>query len=259
MHLFNRVKFRTPESVELEFTLAGIGSRVFALIIDYHILAATLAVFFLIWAMVAEQLGDFLTEIFGSAVPLWLLAIAFLCGTAIYAGYFVLFETLWQGQTPGKRIAKIRVIRDDGRPIGLQQASLRALLRPFDESLFIGAFLIALSRQEKRLGDLAAGTIVIQAQTATKSAVFTISEQAKSLHIQLRQIADLSLLLPDDFAIIREYLGRRSAMSSKARTLLSLKLSQQVQAIVNLENLPADVTPDVFLESVYFAYQHPEY
>ncbi|MBD2384470.1 RDD family protein [Cylindrospermum sp. FACHB-282] len=259
MHLFNHVKFRTPESVELEFTLAGIGSRVFALIIDYLILLATLAVFFLIWAFVAAQLGDSLTEIFGSAVPLWLLAIAIVASTVIYAGYFVLFETLWQGQTPGKRIAKIRVIRDDGRPIGLQQASLRAVLRLFDESLFIGAFLIALSPQEKRLGDLAAGTIVIQTQTATKSAAFTISEQAKSLHIELRQTADLSLLLPDDFAIIREYLGRRSAMASKARALLSLKLSQQVQAIINLENLPVDVTSDVFLEAIYLAYQQPEY
>ncbi|MBC1295254.1 RDD family protein, partial [Nostoc sp. UCD122] len=133
------------------------------------------------------------------------------------------------------------------------------LLRPFDETLFIGAFLIMLGSREKRLGDLAAGTIVIQAETLIASATLTISEQAKELHEQLIQIADLSKLLPDDFAVIREYLQRRAAMSLKARASLSLKLAEQVVAIINLENLPEAVTPDVFLEAVYLVYQEPKF
>lgn len=259
MHIFNRVKFDTPESVELEFTLAGIGNRAYALMIDYLILAATFVVYLLVWASIFGQLIDVGNRIVGSEVALWLTAIAFLLAFFIYAGYFVFFETLWQGQTPGKRVAKIRVVRDDGRLVGLQQASLRALLRPVDESLFLGAFLIMFNSKEKRLGDLAAGTIVIQAQTTNKSAGFTVSEQARSLHARLLEIADLSQLLPDDFAIVREYLLRRSSMTAKARALLSLKLAQQLQAIINLETLPANVTADVFLEAVYLAYQQPEF
>jgi uncharacterized RDD family membrane protein YckC len=192
-------------------------------------------------------------------LDIWLLAIFVIIAFAIYISYFVFFETLWFGQTPGKRFAKIRVVRDDGRPIGLQQATLRALLRPFDESLFIGAFLIMLGRREKRLGDLVADTIVIQAQTPTISATLTISEQAKILHKKLVQIAELSQLLPDDFAVIREYLQRRGAMSLKARASLSLKLAEQVTAIINLEKLPEAVTPDLFLEAVYLMYQQPEF
>ncbi|MBC6434144.1 RDD family protein [Nostoc sp. HG1] len=257
MHLFNNVKFNTPESVELEFTLAGIGNRAWALLIDYHVLAVIWVGFFTVWSIVSVQLGDFWVDIFGTAVTLWLIAIAFLASFIIYVGYFVVFETLWFGQTPGKRVAKIRVVRDDGRLIGLQQATLRALLRPFDETLFIGAFLIMLSRREKRLGDLAAGTIVIQAQTPTASTTLTISEQAKGLHEQLIEIADLSQLLPDDFAVIRDYLQRRGAMSLKAKALLSLKLAEQVVAIINLEKLPEGVTSDVFLEAVYLVYQQP--
>jgi hypothetical protein len=138
----------------------------------------------------------------------------------------------------------------------MQQATLRALLRPFDEFLFIGAFLIMFSRQEKRLGDLAAGTIVIQAGTPTTSANIIISEQAKSLYQELIQITDLSRLLPDDFAVIREYLQRRSAMSPKAKSALSLKLSQQVQGILNIENLPATIHSDILLEAVYLGYQN---
>ncbi|MEH2064437.1 MAG: RDD family protein [Nostoc sp.] len=259
MHLFNNVKFNTPESVELEFTLAGIGNRAWALLIDYHVLAVILVGFFTAWSIISVPLGDFWVDIFGTSVTLWLMAIAFLVSFIIYIGYFVFFETLWFGQTPGKRVAKIRVVRDDGRLIGLQQATLRALLRPFDETLFIGAFLIILGRREKRLGDLVAGTIVIQAQTPTASATLTISDRAKVLHEELVKTADLSPLMPDDFAVIREYLQRRGAMSLKARASLSLKLAEQVVAILNLEKLPEVVTPDVFLEAVYLGYQQPEF
>ena len=259
MHLFNRIKFRTPESVELEFTLAGIGNRAWALLIDYHILAFILVGFYIIFGVGIVQLSDFWIKVFGANLGLWMIAIAFLIAFTIYSGYFVFFESIWQGQTPGKRFAKIRVVRDDGRPIGLQQAALRGLLRPLDEFLFIGAFLIMLGRHEKRLGDFAAGTIVIQDQIPTGSATVNISEQAKSLYEELRQIADLSPLLPDDFAVIREYLQRRSGMSPRAKSSLSFKLSQQIQSIINLEQMPAGVAPDVFLEAIYLAYKQTEY
>ncbi|AUT00742.1 hypothetical protein CLI64_10215 [Nostoc sp. CENA543] len=256
MHLFNRVKYRTPESVELEFTLAGIGNRAWALLIDYLVLAAILTAFLIVWVIIVGQLSDFWSQIFGSAVGVWLIAITLIVSFVIYAGYFVFFETIWRGQTPGKQAAKIRVVRDDGRPIGMPQAALRALLRPFDEFMFIGAFLIMFSRQEKRLGDLAAGTIVIQAEAATTSATIMISEQAQVWHQELMQIADLSVLLPDDFAVIREYLQRRKAMSPKARSALALKLSQQVKEILHIDELPAAIHPDIVLEAVYLAYQN---
>ncbi|MEH2274016.1 MAG: RDD family protein [Nostoc sp.] len=261
MRFFNRITFQTPESVELEFTLAGIGNRALALLIDYTILIVTLLLFVLIWSVLSTQLLNFVEDFFTNSINLgvWFLAIFFIIAFAIYISYFIFFETLWFGQTPGKRFAKIRVVRDDGRLIGLQQATLRALLRPFDETLFIGAFLIMLGRREKRLGDLAAGTIVIQAQTPTASATLTISEQAKVLNQQLLEITDLSQLLPDDFAVIREYLQRRGAMSLKARASLSLKLAEQVQSIINLEKLPEAVTPDVFLEAIYLVYKQPEF
>ncbi|RCJ37706.1 hypothetical protein A6769_12485 [Nostoc punctiforme NIES-2108] len=261
MRFFNRITFQTPESVELEFTLAGIGNRALALLIDYTVLGITLLLFVLTWSVLSTQLLNFVEYFFKNlpSLDIWLLAIFFIIAFAIYIGYFVFFETLWFGETPGKRVAKIRVVRDDGRLIGLQQATLRALLRPFDETLFIGAFLIMLGSREKRLGDLAAGTIVIQAQTPTPSSTLVISEQAKTLHEQLVQIADLSPLMPDDFAVIREYLQRRGAMSLKARASLSLKLAEQVVAIINLEKLPEAITPDVFLEAIYLGYQQPKF
>ncbi len=257
MHIFNRVKFVTPESVELEFTLAGIGSRAWALIIDYHVLGLIIGLFLIVWTTISVQLLDFWTSIFGDQAGLWSLAIAFFLFFAIYVGYFVFFEAIWQGQTPGKRVAKIRVVRDDGRPVGLQQTTLRALLRPFDELLFIGAFLIIFSGKEKRLGDLIAGTIVIQTQAVNVSVKekLVLSEAANSVCENLLQVADLSPMLPDDFAVIREYLIRRNIMSEKARASLSLELTRQVQSIIKLENFDNHVSPDVFLEAIYLAYQ----
>lgn len=256
MRFFNRVTLQTPESVELEFTLAGIGNRTLALLIDYTVLSVILIVFIFAWSFLSTQFLNFLKDFGDSSINLrlWLLAIALIVGFFIYTGYFVFFETLWQGQTPGKRFAKIRVIRDDGRLIGLQQATLRSLTRPFDD-IFLGAFLIMLGRREKRLGDWAAGTIVIQAEPPVAAATFAVSEQAQPLVEQLLQTTDFSQLLPDDFAVIRAYLQRRRAMAPKARAQLSLQLSQQVQTVIALERLPATVTPDVFLEAVYLAYQ----
>ncbi|MDJ0618482.1 MAG: RDD family protein [Calothrix sp. MO_192.B10] len=253
MHIFNRVKHQTPESVELEFILAGIGSRAWALLIDYLILWLFLILFFVAWVAIVGQL----MELFDNRdIFLWLYAIFLIVNYFIYTGYFVFFETLWQGQSPGKRIAKIRVIRDDGRPVGLQQAVLRALLRPIDDTFFLGAFFILFNRKEKRLGDILAGTLVIQTQPpASKKATLSLSEEAQPLAKELLQIGDFSKMLPDDFAIIREYLQRRGKMTAKARAKLSLELEKQVQAVLNIEQLPAPASSDIFLEAVYLAYQ----
>jgi uncharacterized RDD family membrane protein YckC len=257
MHFFNRVTLQTPESVELEFTLAGIGNRALALLIDYIVLFGSLALFWILWAIFATQLADLLSNVTGknSGLEVWLLAIALLINFFVYMGYFVFFEVFWQGQTPGKRYAKIRVIQDDGRRVSIQQATLRSLLRPIDDTLFIGAFLIMLGRQEKRLGDMAAGTLVIQEEYVVATTNFSISEPAKQLAQELPQMADVSQLLPDDFAAIREYLQRRGGMLPKAKVDLSLQLARQVRTIIALEKLPEGLTPDIFLEAVYLAYQ----
>lgn len=257
MHIFNRITHQTPESVELEFTLAGIGNRTWALLIDYHVVAAILVVFLSLWLAISSVIVDAWAQAFGTSnIELWFRAIAILAVFAINTGYFVFFETLWHGQTPGKKIAKIRVIQDDGRLIGLQQATLRALLRSIDDILFIGALLIMLTNKEKRLGDLAAGTIVVQTETATKSSTFALSDAAKETANQLLQTqADFAQLLPDDFATIRDYLQRRETMTLAAREQVSLNLAKQVKAIIGLEKLPTPIEPDLFLEAAYLAYQ----
>lgn len=257
MSLFKQVKLLTPESIELKFTLAGIGSRALALLIDYHVLALSLGLFGWLLSVFLDGLMNYLDalEVNYGQVPLWVLSIGLLLSFAIYTGYFVLFEVLWQGQSPGKRLTKIRVIRDNGQPVRLAQATLRALLRPVDDFLFIGMFFIMLGQQEKRLGDWVAGTLVIQEDRPHNRNKLMISDSARQLAIQLPDLINLEQLQPDDFAVISDYLNRRPTLSAQARNNLSLKLAREIREIVQLAEIPQGLTPDQFLEAIYLAYQ----
>ncbi|WP_319422079.1 RDD family protein [Pleurocapsa sp. FMAR1] len=256
MRFFNQINLQTPESVELEFTLAGIGNRAFALIIDYIIISLTALLTWGVSYFFAYQIDP--GFIFGSNPDLlaqWIIAIQSLVAFAIYAGYFVILETLWQGQTPGKKWTKIRVIRDNGKPERLPQAILRALLRPVDDILFIGVFFIFFSQKEKRIGDLVAGTLVVQDEQASKSANFDISPEAQDLAVQLKIESEITNLLPEDFATIRDFLQRRQNIMLEYQHQLSRKLAEQVKEIILLEKVPENYSNSQFLEAIYLAYQ----
>jgi uncharacterized RDD family membrane protein YckC len=254
----NHATLVTPESVELEFMLAGIGSRSWALSLDYGILGIGLAAFWLIWAWFAEEMLVWLdgSGVNYSVLPYWLLAIALLITFFLFTGYFILFETVWQGQTPGKRIMKLRVIRDNGQPVGLSQAALRSLLRPIDDLLLIGALFVVLGKQEKRIGDWAAGTLVVQESSAEKPAPVTLSKESKTLAAMLADDIAIDRLSPDDFATIRDYLSRRPMLDPKAHRTLRRRLAKTAKERVQLETVPEGVTAEQFLEALYVAYQN---
>ena len=256
MRFFNQINLQTPESVELEFTLAGIGNRSLALIIDYIILGLTILFVWVISAFLAFQLvPSLITDGVLDRLAQWIWAIQAITTFAIYVGYFVALETLWQGQTPGKKWTKIRVIRDNGKPERLPQAILRALLRPVDDILFIGVFFLIFSPQEKRIGDLVAGTIVVQEEQGAKSTNIDISAEAQDLAVQLKIEAEMTNLLPEDFAIIRDFLQRRKNIILEYQHKLSRKLAEQVKEIILLEDVPEGYSNSQFLEATYLAYQ----
>ncbi|WP_204105531.1 MULTISPECIES: RDD family protein [Spirulina sp. CCY15215] len=257
MRILNQVTLKTPESVELQFTLAGIGNRAYALLIDYIIWGLFLVFFLILSAIVSTQAVNIFEKFIENIdnLELWLISIQILVTFIIYVGYFVFFETLWQGQTPGKRFVKIRVICDNGKPSRLPQATLRSLLRPFDDIMFLGVFFIVLNKQEKRIGDFIAGTLVIQEERPLVAATFLVSDTAKALSAQLIQEADLSQLHPDDFTTIRNYLQRRPKMLPSAIAIKSKELAYAVKEAIALENVPEGITATQFLEAVYLAYQ----
>jgi uncharacterized RDD family membrane protein YckC len=124
----------TPERVPLAFALASIGNRFLAVLIDHFL--QYMAILIVAWAFVSwSGVGDMNSierDELLAQMSKWTIALMIIILFLIFSGYFIFFEWLWNGQTPGKRLLKLRVIREDGRPITLWEAVARNLLRIFD-------------------------------------------------------------------------------------------------------------------------------
>jgi uncharacterized RDD family membrane protein YckC len=151
----------TPEYVEFNFVLAGLMSRFLALLIDTVVSFVLTIVIFLalgiLTALAGLGLGTTATEL-GMAAQ-------FVVWFVVDWGYMVLLESVWSGQTIGKRVMGLRVIQDTGVRVGPLQALLRNLVRPVDKLpvfYLIGGVAALLSGTQQRLGDLLAGTIVVR-------------------------------------------------------------------------------------------------
>jgi uncharacterized RDD family membrane protein YckC len=251
MKFLNRVKSRTPESVELEFVLAGLGNRIYALVIDYLIWSSILLVILIVWIILLTQVDWLQSE----SIQLWLTAIQFLILFGVYIGYFIFFETLWRGQTPGKRYVKIRVIREDGRNVGLQQSILRSLLRPIDDILCLGFLFILFSAQEKRLGDWVAGTILIQEGQAVSKQKIEISPAATDVANRIVETGKIAALTPEQFATVRKYLYRYPTLAPGVRRSVSDKLANQLLERIDLVDAPPTIDSHLTIEAIYLAYQ----
>ncbi|WP_164920836.1 RDD family protein [Thermosynechococcus vestitus] len=259
-----RVTLRTPESIELDFALGGIGSRVLAWLIDQVILYTALVLFSLAAGYIYFYgLYPWLIEVLpasGQSIQAWSLGIYLLVIFALYNGYYIFFETYWQGQTPGKRYAEIRVVQDNGRPIGLREATLRSLLQSIDFAfLGIGAFLVTLSQSEKRLGDRVAGTLVIQDEQATRLAPpGTTLRQPEAAWVQeLRSLAHWEQMTPEHYLLVRNYLNSRDRLSPVGRYQAAQELRQQLEPLL-LPTCPAhwpSLSAEDFLEGLYIAYR----
>jgi uncharacterized RDD family membrane protein YckC len=156
----------TPEQVDLRYAIAGIGSRFVAILLDSLILTGCYVVALLALVLIfsgAAALGGKASAQLDTAGK-WVLAIFIFFNFLLIWGYFALFEAFWHGQTPGKRVMKLRVIKDSGRQITFFESLARNLLRFVDylPSLYLtGVITMVCNRRNKRLGDFAAGTIVV--------------------------------------------------------------------------------------------------
>jgi uncharacterized RDD family membrane protein YckC len=238
-----RVAIQTPEGVELDFALGGIGSRAIAWTVDQTILYLALSAFWVAGAWVYGYIVlPVLTERFDTIsvddLNLWVGAIAGILSFAIANGYFISFETIWRGQTPGKRLAKIRVVRDDGQPIGVKEATLRSFVGWFDLGFFfIGLMLVMLGRSEKRLGDMAAGTLVIQDEISSQQGAAmvptTFSTLTKDTAEVLTAQTNPTVLSVDHYFILQNFLGHRSRLSVQDRKQATSKLAQQLRSLLS--------------------------
>ncbi|MCT4564799.1 MAG: RDD family protein [Maledivibacter sp.] len=152
----NKIRITTPENIEIEYRLAGLGARAAAAVID--ILIQTLAIAVIIITLVAFKIDP--AELYEDYQG-WVIGAAILVIWVIVYGYFIIFEMAMNGMTPGKKIFGLRTIRNNGQPITIKHSIIRNLFRIIIDLYGVGVVLMFFSKQHKRVGDNIASTIVI--------------------------------------------------------------------------------------------------
>ena len=235
----DRISIPTPEGVELELVLAGLGSRLVATLVDF---LAKAGILLALWIIAGAVDGDS-----GGG---FLVAVIIIGSFLVWSGYDLAFETLASGRTPGKRAAGLRVVRLGGEPVGFMASAVRNLLRLIDMQpgilYAVGAVTILFSRRNQRLGDLAAGTLVVRERRAPLPAPrppvtdFAVADRYAAW--------DVSSVTSFELVTVRRFLDRRWQLDPAARGRLGWELAERLRPKV--AGAPPGLHPEQFLEAL---------
>lgn len=253
MTSLDKLTIDTPEQLALDFPLAGIGSRFLALLIDTLIQFAVglvliigLSVLFVMVAASSPESG------------VWILAIWFIVYFLLQFGYFAIFESIWNGQTIGKRQMQIRVIKDDGRPITVYDAVARNLLRLIDSlpGIYgVGILSMIFSKQNKRLGDYVAGTVVVHEKKlegflpATVAATSSAAMSAVADETSSGARYEVARLSAGEAQLVETFLDRRADLEDSVRRNAARQIADRIGRTLGI---PHELrrSPETFLEEV---------
>jgi uncharacterized RDD family membrane protein YckC len=229
MALEDRMAIATPEGVEVELTLAGIGSRFMAGGLDYIIQLIVIVSM----ALILRPAGGAGAAIFTSA------------SFAMIFFYDVLFEVLGGGRTPGKRVNGLRVVRSGGRPITFSRSALRNILRLIDilpGVYAVGMTVMFISPRNQRVGDLAAGTYVVRDRHGDQAYRPRYSPKVDATRAQTWDVTAISA---EDVATVRSFLARRYDLRDESRRAIGRELAGRLRPRVG--GVPSDLSDEEFL------------
>jgi uncharacterized RDD family membrane protein YckC len=256
----DQLNIDTPELVDIEMPLAGIGSRFIAILVDSLILGAAVIVLIFLAAFILPALN-----LLGPKSASWGIGIFFLIIFLLFWGYFALSEAFGNGRTLGKRVAKIRVIHQSGRGVNFAEALARNLVRVIDYLpgfYGVGIAAMFMSRQSQRLGDMVAGTLVVRereveapmwgestSRTLTAAALAPNSPiPPPHLRVTLPAPA-LAKLTPADLEVLEGFFSRRFDMDLTTRGALAGRIASALCAKSGL-TIPPEISVETFLEAV---------
>ncbi len=215
----------TPEQTNIEFTVAGVGSRALALLIDSLIQTAVGLVAFISFTLFAK----------GPAMGIWGITATVIVIFLLYYGYFTLFEIFWNGQTPGKRKVGIRVIKDTGRRLSALETIARNLLRIVDQLpgfYAVGIAVSLLNKQNKRIGDLVAGSLVVRegsgAQHMQPDWYDQTPARVRSIPLGAERLSE------EDVILIESFLQRRYELDPGIRWRMANQIFRRVESKLTL-------------------------
>jgi uncharacterized RDD family membrane protein YckC len=266
---FDQLNIETPEQVDLRLPIAGIGSRFIAILVDSLIqIVAEVVMVLVIVIFISAAQRNHLNEMSDTAAK-WFVAAIVLFHFLLYWGYFALFEAFWNGQTPGKRLVKIRVIKDSGRQITLFEALARNLIRVVDvfppNLYLVGLITMLCNRQQKRLGDFVAGTIVVHERISeqpllghnSRSITATVYHQPQPEFVRragaYQPPADaIARLRPEDLNVIESFLARSLDFDTSTRSVMAQRIATSMFAKMNIPLSP-EQNPERALEAIAYA------
>ncbi|HEX3047170.1 MAG TPA: RDD family protein [Bacillota bacterium] len=242
----------TPEKIRFSYHIAEIGTRIAAWMMDF--LIQTLVLLMIILALVFSgysswtQLEEGLTNLTAAFFMIMIFLVRWF--------YFVLFEVIMEGQSPGKKMMRIRVIRDNGDSLDFETIVLRNFLRAVDGFPvvpLIGGFVALIDSQNRRLGDIIAGTIVVN-EIQYK---LTIPDfQVHFTHLPEPAYGNEPDYLPvkqklteNELYIIRRFLNEYHKLPEAKQQAIADQLANQVQKRLGLEDRITDSLQ--FLERIY--------
>lgn len=226
--LEQQVEVETPEQVVFSYTVAGIGSRAAAALIDFALCAGALLLLATLVAVARTAIG-FRMSVGGG----WLFAAYMFAQFAILWGYNVLFEGLADGQTPGKRRLGLRVVQDGGYSVSFAASAVRNLVRVIDmQPAFaygVGMVSAALSASGKRLGDYAAGTFVVREEVVREALASAAATGGRGTGGST-PLPIATQLTDDEFALLERFVARRQALEPARRQQLAAQLAERFRA-----------------------------
>lgn len=249
MTMTDRYAVETPEVVTIEYQVAGVGSRCLAATVDTLLilmLEAALGAVFVAAAALAGSAADLFETLF---LALWAV-LAF----ALYWGYYLAFDLAWSGQSPGRRLLGLRVVREGGRPVDFSASAIRNLIRPVDFLPFfygLGVLVMFADRRSRRLGDLAAGTLVVREgpalsleELARGAVPATVPPRAPDAPAA-PMLPGLHMARRADYELAERFLRRRDELSHERRARLAHDLAAGLRARLAL---PHGGDPERFVE-----------
>ena len=231
MEIEDRLRIETPEGVDLEVTLAGLASRTGACFVDSLIIFVALVVLLIAVTFMGVTAEE---DLF-----LLILGIGSLASLVLLVGYYLLFESLNGGRTPGKAAFGIRVISVDGSPLGFGAVTIRNLVRLVDflpGFYAVGLIAIVSSKRNQRLGDLAAGTVVIRDSKGAVAPAILVD----GIDLTVLPPWDVSMVSEEDVGLVRRFAERRQTMQPANRAQLAAILAGPLRTKVAASDAPGD-------------------
>lgn len=250
----------TPENVDLHLELAGIGNRILAYLIDMTIVGLILFLVGMVdigiyLAVVFYKIPTELKDTIVNVISVVGIFVSFF----LMFGYHIFFEGTWQGQSPGKRLAGIRVIESNGQPVNWSSVFIRNIVRVFDNGMMlIGLLSMLINKNEKRLGDLAAGTLVIR----ERKSELTNENVDMITRAKAEPLLDIGRISTEDYDLLARFLKRRKGLAQTHRPIIAKKLEDyfrdKLKDSIDLASANGELpkgNAEEFLETIFLSYQ----